>query len=147
MRLNSGKYKPVSNVVYSTVIEDGDGPVKIDSHIDLAQKLCERGGQIINFGLSVECLKKGRIENESFNHIFVGFSILCNDTKLNKQKFKINGKNLSIITPQQTSTSSNLRLIISRAEYEDEEERLIEKILYTHTFEYVSHDSNDDFIE
>ncbi|CAF3690692.1 unnamed protein product [Rotaria sp. Silwood1] len=71
MRLNSGKYKPVSNVVYSTVIEDGDGPVKIDSHIDLAQKLCERGGQIINFGLSVECLKKGRIENESFNHIFV----------------------------------------------------------------------------
>ncbi|CAF5048708.1 unnamed protein product [Rotaria sp. Silwood1] len=69
MRLSSGKYKPVSNVVYSTVIEDGDGPVKIDSHIDLAQKLCERGGQIINFSLSVECLKKGRIENESFNDI------------------------------------------------------------------------------
>ncbi|CAF4126566.1 unnamed protein product [Rotaria sp. Silwood2] len=59
--LDSDKYESVSNVAYSTVIEDGDGPVKIDSDISLEKKLCERGGQIINFGLNVKCLKKGRI--------------------------------------------------------------------------------------
>ncbi|CAF4908069.1 unnamed protein product, partial [Rotaria sp. Silwood1] len=52
------EYKLVSTVSYSSIIEDSDGPLSINSDSVQLQKLCIRGGQIINLPLSVDCPKK-----------------------------------------------------------------------------------------
>ncbi len=70
-----------------------------------------------------------------------GFRVLCNGEKLNEQKFRIHQKQLFIISPSQSSKTTNLHLEILRNEYDDEIERNRERTLYEDTFNYVSHDS------
>ncbi|CAF0979338.1 unnamed protein product [Rotaria sordida] len=127
VRHGPGDYKLVSTVSYSSIIEDGHGPVSINSDVVQPQNLCAMGGQIIELPLSVDCPKRD-------------FSISCNGEKLDGKKFKIEKKHLFIIPPRKAQTDQRLRLIILRKEYDEEKEVTMEKKLYDHIFEYVSHD-------
>ncbi|CAF3644988.1 unnamed protein product [Rotaria sordida] len=58
VRHGSGDYMLVSTVSYSSIIEDGHGPVSINSDVVQPQNLCAMGGQIIELPLSVDCPKR-----------------------------------------------------------------------------------------
>ncbi len=71
---------------------------------------------------------------------FPGFRVLCNEKTLDEKKFKIYKKQLLIMSPPQTPNNTNLHLKILRNEYDDDIEANMERTLYEHTFNYVSHD-------
>ncbi|CAF0835645.1 unnamed protein product [Rotaria sordida] len=127
VRHGPGDYKLVSTISYSSIIEDGHGPVNINSDVVQPQNLCAMGGQIIELSLSVDCPKRD-------------FSISCNNEKLDGKKFKIEKKHLFMISPPKAQTDRHLHLIILRKEYDEQRQAPMEKKLYDHIFEYVSHD-------
>lgn len=72
---------------------------------------------------------------------FAGFHVRCNGEEWDDKKFKINQKQLLIISPPKNSDNANLHLEILHNEYNDAIGDNTGRTLYEHIFEYISHNS------
>ncbi|CAF0835607.1 unnamed protein product [Rotaria sordida] len=126
VQISSSQYQFVSHPSHTSVIEQEDGDLTIDSTKIVPKELCALGGERIIVQLSIIGRKKD-------------FRIKCNEIELKNKDFTIERKKLSLTSPARTEGNNELHLVIIKTEFVEDSSLRKKHCLYDDYLPYVDH--------